>query len=174
MGFSEGCLEAASVGKFSQSSQSTVPPEQRPPPPPPPGTDVHMGCGNKGFTSPAKCLCPARAGKPPSSLALLAQLPCLLRQLELVFAKALSPSLIMCLWFCDAGLEERGLGQRWTWPVGCPAVWPSLLFLGLALSVRMLQVSVTCCDVTWPNLSFKMVCDSSLFLRGCITLEVLQ
>ena len=88
---------------------------------------------------------------------LLSQLTHLSGQLFFFQTHFVSPCLLLCLRFCDAGLKEWGLGQAWTWPVGWPAAWPLFLFLGPALSVRMLKGSVTCCDVTQSNVSFKMV-----------------
>lgn len=74
---------------------------------------------------------------------------------------------------CDAGSTVRaGPGKDLTCGLTCLLAFGSIS--GSCSQHDLRQVSVTCCDIMWSNLSFKLGCDSFLFLWGCITLKVLQ
>lgn len=76
--------------------------------------------------------------------------------------------MLMVLW-CGLDRPRAGPGLSLT----CPLAPVSISRFCSWLRVR----SASQCDYSdamWSHLSFKMACDSSLFLWGCIMLEVLQ
>lgn len=86
----------------------------------------------------------------------------------------LSLSPILCIWFCGAVWKGWGPCQVGDLTCGLTGLLALSSISGSCSHYDLLQVSVTCCDVMWSNLSFKLGCDSSLFLWDCIILEVLQ